>query len=1834
MNVTRASVLAGVLMTGLCLTSGLRAAEPRGIAESITGTRETVRYSAVYPPMPPVPQPAAPAIVIPRDQQVGIRYRLNRQAAGSEVIGNDAGETMFNLFWPFEANGDNRFLFLDSRVLLDDFGKGGVNLGIGYRAYSKRWNRIFTLSGWWDWDHSHHRTYEQAGISFSSLGKWFDLRANVYMPFANSFHTTRDFTDMANPYFGGNNVLVNRYLEWESSYRGFDIEVGGLLPVVGKYGTRGYIGAYHWASKTDRDTTGVKLRLETQVNDDLMIGVGVSDDDLFGTNTWMNIVLSFPDGRPSKWFRPQTMRERLTTPVRRNNRVVVNRRRRTDRLPLINASGANAGQPVEIVWVDPQATGNGDGTYETPLNTLAGYSNLPSSNFIIVGSGNLEGNITLFDDQRLLSEWMINQDQVVLDSTFGLIPLPAVDPLATIPSFSDPFGIDGNNGGGIVTLAGSNTEIGGFIFDGVTNTSGAFSNAIITAPGWTVGGFNIHDNMFFNNRNSVLLTNNASGGGANYALGLFENNVLNGNGFDSNIGFGLTATNASALNLLVRNNTVTNYRGEDLDGDGVLDPGEDVNGNGVLDPGIAFRIESTDRAVVNAVSIPGDPNDPNDPGLTLGILDNTATDNGTGLLLLVDAESVLNADVSGNTFSNNNDPNTGVSMIADGGMLNLMAFSNNVVFGNSGIGVRLLAFGDGTIASLISEDLNNNGILDAGEDANGNGRLDLGFTGNRITGNGDSGLVVVANDGTISNLFIGSPDSTLPDADPFGSDAETDANGDGFLNRGNGNGALDPGEDVNGNGILDSGEDNNEDLNNNGILDTGIDLTVGALREEDLNGDGFLNTGNGNGLLDPGEDVNGNGLLDPGEDADEDVNSNGILDGPDNVIAANGTGPGTDGHGIVLMTLASEDANGNGLLDPGEDTNNNGRLDFGGGLITGAIVNNFLDNTADLDGSGNPLLANNNGGHIVIVVDGGSSGTGLINLETIANNSVTGSVTADGISIVTTGGGTFAVNRIENNTLDHNTGTGILAVTNSGVIDLGTVDNNTINRLFGGVDAVSLTGTNAGLSATFLRNRIFADATTNLVAGDGILVASSGGTLSLVIGQDDPVFSYGNIFDGNVGAAISVALEDNGTGSLQVRRNTVLRTTDDLDLTTIVAGEAIHVLLTRNNLSVDATAVLTQSIIEGNLIGDALDPTMANIGTGVRIVATEDTTIQDLHITNNVISNSGVNGISVLRTDDARVVMVNPLPGQTRGITISDNIIDASTAIGIDLVAQNAGNTQIGIELRGNQVTNSGTEGIRLTAGQDADLFVDLNANLVDASGTDGVLLAEQTNVFESALRKIGGTWTGNTISNNLEHGVAHNARTVNLVIGIPGTNPANGSSLGNLISDNGFDGIEINGFGDVLIENNVISGNGALALADPAQGGGIDINWVDPGEPFNFAGKDFTLRGNRIEDNRGDGVEIQQGGAISGTQRMILVAENNEIRNNDGRGVDILNQDSGESFIRFGDGTSAGRNQIDSNNLEGFYVVNTASAVQNQSDLSDVDLDATGAVTAMPNLVLVLDDNSLEDNNQVGSFIGGGLVLRVGTTNSYFDYTGADDTGGNASDGNGVGTNLTLDPLLGTVVGNGRVNARIENNLFDGNNGDDVFIESFTSTVDPVDTEDTWDDTVFDVTVYEGDPLARLNLVLRNNSGGSLDVTRGESDRSAATGFSNVVGAHYFNDEDVFKSRLDSETPPGPFTSEARRRNAQRIAARDSLPPSAAISPDVGMFEYAGMGISTFRIETGFDTAETGGNFASGDGFAFDGSLVPPLPVDFSPAILFGELPFGWTEVIGGTFRFDFPTP
>lgn len=920
------------------------------------------------------------------------------------------------------------------------------------------------------------------------------------------------------------------------------------------------------------------------------------------------------------------------------------------------------------------------------------------------------------------------------------------------------------------------------------------------------------------------------------------------------------------------------------------------------------------------------------------------------------------------------------------------------------------------------------------------------------------------------------------------------------------------------------------------------------------------------------------------------------------------------------------------------------------------------DNPAVNANSGNGINVNLNNAPIADLsindnmVNGNTGSSGVIVNSTDSN--VEGQITGNQVSNNSGGGLTFTA-----------TASPAFVTANGGPL---TFDFQSINPLTGrsnGINNNTISNNTGGsgiLAAlpkdTRFEANIFANTVSNN-AGFGFSVDAINGGYNVMLGGSavNPAtgaFTQSNLFSNNRGAAISFLMRDTSGTDLvknpnhfEIRNNVITNTLDDTNANSAYIGDGIHVQLSTTNLLVNATAALTNPIIDGNFIGtDRAGATGGgNAGRGISINMQDDTQISDLQITNNTVNNNDGTAVQILRLDDS--IFSNLLDVQTdpnagplsRAVHITGNTIRnnglnptgpvpkpesiPNTGDGIDITIRNGAVTLQTFLIDQNSIMEN-FRGIHFEGGADGRLVADVTRNLIDRNRNDGILVTEEVN-SATDFRRVSGTWVKNTITNNAGHGIQLNGATGGLdalAIGLEGVDPLDGRNRGNLINSNGLDGIEINGSGSSWIINNEIAHNGT---------GGVDINALGITNPT------VSLIHNAIIDNRGDGLEIGNGSITF----VNVTALGNTIKLNDGRGVDILNRDRGTLVVKFGDGTIDGRNLIVENLLEGFYAVNTASATQAQDVPSTDPLAADGALFNAPDLILDLDNNFIKQNGKNAGLEGAGLILRVGTSNAGTSAT---------SVGPGLGTET------GTF-GNGRVNARVVNNSFEGNFGVDVFIESFVSTVDVPTTSGTWSDTMFQVdSGFRRDPLARLNLVFSGNDGNSLDVTR--------------TGAFYDNAEGTFKSRTNGRTAPdpnGPVDSGTRRRNAQRLAARDEDINNNGVldfgedtnnngiidrvSPqtgaDGGQFLFDGIGQSTFRIAAGFDTIDgipnDGQDFTNGDGFAVDAGPVLDFTLGSSlsaatsnargelyPGSILGEIPYGWGIWTPNNNGDSFPDP
>lgn len=815
----------------------------------------------------------------------------------------------------------------------------------------------------------------------------------------------------------------------------------------------------------------------------------------------------------------------------------------------------------------------------------------------------------------------------------------------------------------------------------------------------------------------------------------------------------------------------------------------------------------------------------------------------------------------------------------------------------------------------------------------------------------------------------------------------------------------------------------------------------------------------------------------------------------------------------------------------------------------------------------------------------GVGGVRIANNTITDNGSATGS-TGDGINVLVRnsaqiGSGLLNINT---NTITDNTGNGVgLRAEDSALLNAVLRGNTITDNALAGVSVSSAAAPTVNVSlleqniirtngtdgvvfdmigtntTTVISNAIISDN-----GGFGIAATATGGNFDLTVGgvlATDRV-----LLDNNVGAGIAFTLLDTATGTTFIANNRITNTTA-LAGSTTYTGQAIDIRLTDSGIPVTATSSLVNSLIISNELGSETTPADGNAGAGLVVFANNNTTIDALIVANNLVANNGAQGVVFDRRNTATV----------DGVILSDNRIINNPGVGVEINVRNANNDVNNYLLARNEILNSGGVGVLLNVEADGQLQADLEENTITGSGSHGIRLIETIN-SENDTRFITGTWERNTISNNAGAGIfdafangINGAAVSNLNIGTLGN--------GNIIENNQGTGIVIGSPGTGTITANSISGNGA-GVAGTTGVGGIDLNIIR--STTNLINV-WSISSNTIVANIGDGIEVlnDQPRFDPATPGLQVTISDNTIRRNTGRGIDILNRMAPGEF-RSDLAISVAGNRIQENFLEGVYLVNTSSSSQNQTASAAATLAADGATNVRPRVDFSFADNLVTGNGTNSVFNSTGLIVRVGTSDGGYGFT---NPGGFFSSGRGG------------------VGAEVTNNTFGGNFGNDIYYDSFTSTTDPGQSTGTWSDIAFAPTFYQGDPLARLDLIQTGNIFDSTAV--------------NNAGAFYSNAEAVFKSRDVAQTDPGPFQSNTRERNAQRLGFRGTLPPGTPGGAS-NLFLYAGLGQSTFRIQTGFDATA---GFITDDApynNIFDAfGVFSPTGAGFRPE----AMPYGWTE-------------
>lgn len=694
--------------------------------------------------------------------------------------------------------------------------------------------------------------------------------------------------------------------------------------------------------------------------------------------------------------------------------------------------------------------------------------------------------------------------------------------------------------------------------------------------------------------------------------------------------------------------------------------------------------------------------------------------------------------------------------------------------------------------------------------------------------------------------------------------------------------------------------------------------------------------------------------------------------------------------------------------------------------------------------------------------------------------------------------------------------------TNGTAFQLDFIDNDFSGNAGNGIN-IALNSDSGNLTSNMSGNTI-----SNNV-GFGIRVDSTeASTVDLTIGD---TAGNANAIDANENAGIALTLSGTGTSSLNLQNTTVSNTTAGTDAN--FAGEGIAVLLT------------DMAGLAGSAIGDAAIENTSfngNAGHGIRILADLDSSITNLSMQNLSSSSNTLDGINILREGTAVVdnIVIN-------NVTASDN------QDGIDIVASLGNMTDEYLITNSELLSNRG-RGISLEARIDGDIDATIMDSVISGNGNDGISITQVLGDMidtPTVMLDVSGT----EISANSGFGIDVQATHLLTV----DTSMIDGNALGGI-------NIAFAGLGTDSITNSSISGNGNLATGvgngisnlvgvDSVISGNDILNNADNG--ISLRNGVHTINSNTIEMNGlspnaanddGDGIQLvsdENGG-------LTVIADDNMIRNNRGRGINLLVQGDTLADVSFTNG------RVEGNMKEGVYVVTTTSLTRNVDQDANAANTDSGDLFANPTLVFNFDNVDVLSNGLDSGFAGSGLVMRIGTSGASTAANAYDDNGGFVSDGMGT--------TVANLTGRGGVLASITNSTFFANPGADVLIESFDSTVNPATTTGTWNAGTFNVTSYQQDPLARLDLNFTGNTGDDADVVR--------------LGASYGNTENMFKSRTTAQTPAGPFDAGNRLRNAQRLADRSGLfSDPAMVVGDSADFLYSGVGGSTFRVTNTSDT-------------------------------------------------------
>ena len=389
---------------------------------------------------------------------------------------------------------DHQLYFADLRAFPTVDGTFGGNIGLGYRLYNPSLDRVFGISGWYDADGTRDPYFQQFGVSLETYGRWWDWRANVYVPFGQTFDQTSLGAIGNSARFVGNNVVYNELQGYIAAMTGFDMELG--VPIPGKFAeahnVRLYGGGYYYTDSQGDHITGGSARLQANLYEGIDGSVQVTNDNFFNTRAFLGISWTFGALHRSELSDP-SQQSRLGEHVTRNYTVLAPTRSQVE--PNVTAIDPITNSPYTVAHVNSAAAAGGTGTINSPFQTIAA-AQATGATIVFVHANSVfngaDGTISMNAGQALLGDGAGLQHTLSVPT--GTIVLPHANGSTSLPVLQ-------SSTGDAITLA-SNAILSGFTINSPAG-NGLFGNGVSNS---------IIENITINNagNNGILLVNSAN----------------------------------------------------------------------------------------------------------------------------------------------------------------------------------------------------------------------------------------------------------------------------------------------------------------------------------------------------------------------------------------------------------------------------------------------------------------------------------------------------------------------------------------------------------------------------------------------------------------------------------------------------------------------------------------------------------------------------------------------------------------------------------------------------------------------------------------------------------------------------------------------------------------------------------------------------------------------------------------------------------------------------------------------------------------------------------------------------------------------------------------------------------------------------------------------------------------------------------------------------------------------------------------------------------------------------------------------------------------------------